>query len=82
MLNKICDIDGIDHWVISKLKSNLSKIFVAEFNPTFGSELEIIVPDTGKFDRTSNHYSNLWFWRIFKSFNQNYGKEKLLFSWY
>ena len=61
MLNKICDIDGIDHWVISKLKSNLSKIFVAEFNPIFGSELEITVPDTGKFDRTNYHYSNLCF---------------------
>jgi len=53
------DIDGIDYWIIKKLKKNISKIFVAEYNPYFGPELEITVPNINNFDRTSYHYSNL-----------------------
>ena len=53
------DIDGIDYWVISKLKPNISKIFVAEYNPIFGPDLEITVPNINDFDITNYHYSNL-----------------------
>ncbi len=53
------DIDGIDYWIIKKLKKNISKIFIAEYNPYFGPELEITVPNINNFDRTSYHYSNL-----------------------
>lgn len=53
------DIDGIDYWIIEKLKKNISKIFVAEYNPYFGPDLEITVPNINNFDRTSYHYSNL-----------------------
>lgn len=53
------DIDGIDYWIIKKLKKNISKIFIAEYNPYFGPELEITVPNIKNFDRTSYHYSNL-----------------------
>lgn len=53
------DIDGIDYWIIKKLKKNISKIFVAEYNPYFGPELEITVPNINNFHRTSYHYSNL-----------------------
>jgi mRNA-degrading endonuclease HigB of HigAB toxin-antitoxin module len=53
------DVDGIDYWLINKLKKNISKIFIAEYNPYFGPELEITVPNINNFDRTSYHYSNL-----------------------
>ena len=53
------DIDGIDYWIIKKLKKKISKIFVAEYNPYFGPELEITVPNINNFHRTSYHYSNL-----------------------
>ncbi len=53
------DIDGIDYWVIKELKKNISKIFVAEYNPYFGPDLEITVPYIKNFHRTSYHYSNL-----------------------
>ena len=53
------DIDGIDYWIIKKLKNNISKIFVAEYNPVFGSDLEITVPNILGFERTKYHYSNL-----------------------
>ena len=68
ILNKECDyeidifsidIDSIDYWVIEKLKNNISKIFVAEYNPVFGSELEVTVPNISGFERNKYHYSNL-----------------------
>jgi hypothetical protein len=53
------DIDGIDYWIIQKLKKNISKIFIAEFNPVFGPKLKVTVPNIDDFDRTNYHYSNL-----------------------
>jgi hypothetical protein len=68
ILNKYCDfeidifsidIDSIDYWVIQKLKKNISKIFIAEYNPTFGSKYKVTVPNISGFNRTKYHYSNL-----------------------
>ena len=53
------DIDSIDYWIIKKLKKNISKIFVAEYNPIFGSELEVTVPNISGFERSKYHYSYL-----------------------
>jgi hypothetical protein len=53
------DIDSVDYWIISKLRPNISKIFVAEYNSVFGSQLEITVPDIKDFDRKKYHYSTL-----------------------
>tara|TARA_B100001093_G_scaffold513234_1_gene584728 strand:+ start:1413 stop:2345 length:933 start_codon:yes stop_codon:yes gene_type:complete len=53
------DIDGLDFWVIKKLPVNFAKICIAEYNPLFGSENEISVPNIENFDRTKYHYSNL-----------------------
>ena len=53
------DIDSIDYWIIDKLKPNISKIFVAEYNPVFGSSLEVTVPNLENFDRSKYHYSHL-----------------------
>ena len=53
------DIDSIDYWIIEKLKNNISKIFVAEYNPVFGAELEITVPNISGFERSKYHYSYL-----------------------
>lgn len=68
LLNEYCDyeidifsldIDSIDYWIIDKLPKNVSKIFVAEYNPIFGSDLEVTVPNIKGFNRTQYHYSNL-----------------------
>ena len=68
LLNKDCDyeidlfsidIDSIDYWIIKKLKKNISKIFVAEYNPVFGAELEVTVPNISGFERSKYHYSYL-----------------------
>jgi hypothetical protein len=53
------DIDGIDYWVIKELPKKFAKIFVVEFNPVFGPNLEISVPNIKNFNRTKYHYSNL-----------------------
>ena len=53
------DIDGVDYWVMKKLPDKISKIFVAEYNPYFGSNLEITVPNIKNFARGKYHYSNL-----------------------
>jgi len=53
------DIDSIDYWIIKKLKPNISKIFIAEYNHIFGPELEVSVPNISGFERNKYHYSNL-----------------------
>ena len=64
------DIDSIDYWIIKNLKKNISKIFIAEFNPVFGSDLNITVPNIQGFDRTKYHYSNLCYGMSLKALIQ------------
>lgn len=53
------DIDGIDYWILKKIKPKTSKIIVAEYNPFFGDKYEITVPNIKNFDRKKYHYSHL-----------------------
>lgn len=55
------DIDGIDYWILDKFPKNFSKIVILEFNSTFGSELNITVPNLPNFNRSNYHFSNLCF---------------------
>jgi len=55
------DIDGIDYWILDKLPNNFSKIAIIEYNPIFGWDMEVSVPNIDNFDRTKYHYSNLCF---------------------
>lgn len=55
------DIDGIDYWILKKLPKNFSKIAIIEYNPTFGVEKNITVPNIDNFNRTVYHHSNLCF---------------------
>jgi len=61
------DIDGVDYWILDKLPKFFSKIVVLEYNPTFGFDLEITVPNISNFDRTKYHYSNLCFGMSFRA---------------
>ena len=49
------DIDGIDYWVLDAIPSKISKIFVVEYNPYYGPNLEISAPNIDKFDRFKYH---------------------------
>lgn len=53
------DIDGIDYWIADKIESKISKIFILEYNSTFGPNLEITVPNVRDFKRSDYHYSHL-----------------------
>jgi len=53
------DIDGTDYWIINKIKPNLSKIFIAEYNAVFGDKFDISVPDIKNFSREEYHHSSL-----------------------
>ena len=55
------DIDGNDYWIIDKLSNNISKIFILEYNPTFGHNLEITVPYDKDFSRFKEHYSGCYY---------------------
>tara|TARA_B100000963_G_C22625993_1_gene672413 strand:- start:2091 stop:3026 length:936 start_codon:yes stop_codon:yes gene_type:complete len=55
------DIDGIDYWIIKELPKNFSKIAIIEYNPIFGIEKHVTVPNLDNFNRTDYHYSNLCF---------------------
>ena len=55
------DIDGIDYWVIDNLKPQISKLFVLEYNPTFGHNLEITIPNIKNFNRFKSHYSGCYY---------------------
>ena len=52
------DIDGIDYWILKKLKLLKPGIFICEFNPLFGYEKSLTVPYKKKFIRSKEHYSN------------------------
>ena len=56
------------------------KIAVLEYNPLFGAELEITVPNIDNFSRTQYHYSNLCFGMSLKA-AINLMDKKFLFYW-
>ena len=62
------DIDGIDYWILKKIQPKISKVIILEYNSIFGSELEVTVPNIQDFDRTKEHYSNLYYGASLKSY--------------
>lgn len=55
------DIDGIDYWVVDSLRPQISKLFVLEYNPTFGHRMEITIPKIKNFNRFKSHYSGCYY---------------------
>mgnify|MGYP006166901451 FL=1 len=72
-------MDGIDYWILEKIPKKFSKIIVAEFNPYFGSELSVTVPNDPNFNRTNYHYSNLCFGASLKSIIELLSKKGFIF---
>ena len=73
------DIDGIDYWILEVLPEKLSKIVVLEYNPTFGPNLEITIPNSKDFDRKKYHYSHLCFGASLKALVKLMNKKKYVF---
>jgi len=55
------DIDGMDYHVLAELQSWRPSILIAEYNALFGRERAVSVPYDREFQRSSRHYSNLYY---------------------
>ncbi len=55
------DIDGNDYWVWEAISVVSPQIVVLEYNSLFGPHWPVTVPYNPQFQRTSAHYSNLYF---------------------
>jgi len=51
------DIDGLDYWVLKEIDISKSKLVVAEYNPIFGYEKSLTIPNIKNFRRDNNHKS-------------------------
>ena len=73
------DIDGVDYWVLEKLENEFSKIVVAEYNPYFGSNSKVSVPNIEGFKREKYHYSHLCFGASLKAIISLLDKKGFMF---
>ena len=55
------DIDGNDYWVWKAISAISPSIVICEFNSNFGDKHRLTVPYSPTFQRTNEHYSNLYF---------------------
>jgi len=55
------DIDGNDYWVWKAISAVSPSIVICEFNSVFGDHHSVTVPYNPSFQRTKEHYSNLYF---------------------
>jgi hypothetical protein len=62
------DIDGIDYWIVNELAKKISKVFIVEYNPVFGYEFDVSVPNNDNFSREKYHYSNLCYGASLKAY--------------
>jgi hypothetical protein len=55
------DLDGIDYWIWQAITTISPRIVIVEYNSTLGADFAITVPYKKDFDRTKEHYSNMYF---------------------
>ena len=55
------DLDGQDYWVLNSLLKLNAKIIVLEYQAHLGPSLAITVPQSKVFDRTSAHFSWIYY---------------------
>lgn len=54
------DIDGNDYWVWEAINAINPRIVICEYNGIFGCDKSITIPYNELFNRTKEHYSNLY----------------------
>lgn len=62
------DLDGNDFWILDEANLQSVSIVVVEYNPLFGSKLAVSVPRDDTFDRTTKHFSWLYYGASIKAF--------------
>jgi hypothetical protein len=55
------DIDGNDYWIWREINAISPIIVILEYNSVFGLDRAITIPYNKDFNRSSAHYSNLYF---------------------
>jgi hypothetical protein len=73
------DVDGIDYWILRVLPEKVSKIIILEYNPIFGPNLEITIPNLNDFDRKKYHYSSLCYGASLQALVKLMNKKKYVF---
>ena len=62
------DIDGNDYWVAERLDLEGLRIVVVEYQPLFGDVAAVSVPPKDDFDRSTAHYSHLYYGASLRAF--------------
>jgi len=73
------DLDGNDFWILDEANLHGVSIVVVEYNPLFGSKLEVSVPRDDKFDRTTKHFSWLYYGASIKAFIKTLSQKSFVF---
>lgn len=73
------DLDGNDYWILEAANLQHVSIVVVEYNPLFGSKLSVSVPRNDKFDRTSKHFSWLYYGASLGAFIQILSQKGFVF---
>lgn len=55
------DIDGVDYWIWEAINCISPRIVILEYNSHFSDEFAITVPYKRDFEKSKEHYSNLYF---------------------
>jgi len=62
------DLDGNDYWVLNEANLESVSIVVVEYNPLFGHTKAVTVPRSDLFERSTQHYSHLYWGASIKAF--------------
>jgi len=62
------DLDGNDYWILGSLSLESVSIVIVEYNALFGDRFAVTVPRNDNFDRSSEHWSWLYYGASIKAF--------------
>ncbi len=62
------DLDGNDYWIMQAANLDSVSVVVVEYNPLFGHSKAVTVARDDAFERTSKHYSWLYYGASLKAF--------------
>jgi hypothetical protein len=73
------DLDGNDYWILEAAGLESVSIVVVEYNPLFGHKRAVSVPRDDTFNRSSKHYSCLYYGASLKAFKILLEKKDFVF---
>lgn len=73
------DLDGNDYWIMQAANLDSVSVVVVEYNPLFGHSKAVTVARDDAFERTSKHYSWLYYGASLKAFVNLLEKKDFVF---